>query len=94
MQSLTQKEVVDDVKATAQQLIMDFNKAERALLERYRGHNDRAFIALLLRELFAAMLGRLLSRCRELLGTDFAEIAKEVAAKAIYLDVDLDEEPS
>ena len=94
MQSLMQKEIVDDVMATAQQLVADFTRVERALLERHRGRDDRALIALLLREIVIAMLGRLLSRCRGLLGTDFADIAMEVAAKAILLEANIDEEPS
>jgi hypothetical protein len=89
------KTMVDDVKATANQVLLDFAEAERAFMRRHQGHLELSRMSLLLREIVSSMHTRILTSCRERVGDDYADIADEIAAKAIVVLRDISEkEPS
>jgi hypothetical protein len=81
------KAVIDDVRATADQALMNFAELEKTFMKRHQGRQnvDVSHMSLLLREIVSAMHVRILSICRDRVGDNYADIAEELAAKAIVV---------
>jgi hypothetical protein len=88
------KAVIDDVRATADQALLDFAELERTFMLRHQGRQDVPRMSLLLREIVSAMHTRILASCRDRVGDNYADIAEEIATKAIVVQRNINEEKS